>query len=232
MQFKAWKIENNHFVKEEFSENKFCRLIRIKLKDIVNASIYIRGSMLELENPPECSDIDLYVIFEKKIDFTLLDQIKQRISSFGRTIDFHFYTTQNLSNNLPEMLLFHTRSLYINGPVIEYVKVKADKHLIHAYWKAYNVNFAPNIMYSNLRSRVCALKNLTRCFGLIKLIELNLFTRDIKECLDYAKKKENKIHQILKDNWNIVGQKKPMNLKEIKEYLMDYQNNNIEKKVH
>jgi hypothetical protein len=78
-------------------------------------------------------------------------------------------------------------------------------------------------MLSSLRSRVCALKNLTRCFGLINLIENRIFSRDIDECLNYAKIKDNLIYEMLIKNWSILDIREPMILRDVKNYLVNYQ---------
>ena len=67
-----------------------------------------------------------------------------------------------------------------------------NSEFVLTHFKRYNPSFAPDLMYSDLRSRVCALKNLTRCFGLISLIENGIFSRNIDECLILAKVKDKK----------------------------------------
>ena len=91
--------------------------------------------------------------------------------------------------------------------------------MLVSHWNAYNPDFAPDIMFSTVRSRVCALKNLTRCFGLLSLFERRIFTRDIQECLSAAKDLDVGIYNELEYNWGIVDVKQPLFLKKIKDYL-------------
>jgi len=114
------------------------------------------------------------------------------------------------------------RSLYLVGEQMPAEQITIDIALINSFWKAYNPSFPPDLMFSNRVSRVCALKNLTRCFGLISFIEHGNFTRDIDECLSYAKRYDENIYQLLIHNWSMVDFRQPLPLKEIKNYLVSY----------
>ena len=135
----------------------------------------------------------------------------------------HLIRFNSLDYDIPNRLLLNNRSIHIGGPQIQIKPVELNHEMITQHWKVYNPSFTPDVMLSTLRSRVCALKNLTRCFGLINLIENRFFSRDIDECLNYAKIKDNLIYEMLIKNWSIVDIREPMILRDVKEYLINYQ---------
>ena len=126
-----------------------------------------------------------------------MKDIYGRLEYLKRPIDLYWITQQNLNNDIPQNLLFSTSSIQLSGPEISTIKVMYNSEFVLTHFKRYNPSFAPDLMYSDLRSRVCALKNLTRCFGLISLIENGIFSRNIDECLILAKVKNKKIYDLL-----------------------------------
>lgn len=218
-----WEIKNKRFAKQQFSANQLCVSIANLLEVFEAVSFYLRGSMIEHENPHINADIDLYVIHQlNNFPRETALEIIARLSNLHRFIDLHIFNQKEINLDLPNRLLLYSRSIHILGPEIKFQPITIDRNMIEMHWKAYNPNFAPDIMHSSVRSRVCALKNLTRCFGLISLIERNIFTRDIRECLDYAKTFDEAIHLNLIENWDIVDFNKPLYLRGIKEFLMRY----------
>lgn len=217
-----WEIKNNKFLRQQLPANHTCYSIANSIKGYKSLSFYLRGSLLEQETPHANADIDLYVIH--KLNYLpreiALDIVK-RLSDFNRFVDLHIFNRNELNIDLPNRLLLCSRSIHIGGPEIILEPVNADSKMIDEHWKAYNPYFAPDIMYSSVRSRVCALKNLTRCFGLISLVKKGIFTRDIQECISYAKSLNHEIYNCLQYNWNIVDVKEPLNLKPIKEFLLN-----------
>lgn len=218
-----WGIKNNRFTKKQFSANPLCVSIANSLKGFESMTFYLRGSMIEHETPHIKADIDLYVIHQKSyLSREIAMEIVTRLSYLNRFIDLHIFNQNEIKLDLPNSLLLYSRSIHILGPKIKFQPIVLDHDLIEMHWKTYNPNFSPDIMHSSVRSRVCALKNLTRCFGLISLIERKIFMRDIQECLDYAKTYDKAMHQNLIDNWDIVDFRKPLYLREVKEFLIRY----------
>lgn len=223
-----WVIKNNRFTKQQFSANPLCVSIANLLESFEDVSFYLRGSMIENESPHINADIDLYVIHKQNyLPREKAMEIITKLSFLNRFIDLHIFNENDIKLDLPNRLLLYSRSIHLFGPEIKFQPIKIDQNMIELHWKAYNPNFAPDIMYSSVRSRVCALKNLTRCFGLISLIENKIFTRDIQECIDYAETFDKTIHQYLLDNWNLVDYQKPMYLSKIKEFLMRYHHEHL-----
>lgn len=196
------------------------------LKEFETFSFYLRGSLIEQKNPYRNADIDLYLIHQRNFfpRENALD-IVSRLSNFKRFVDLHIFNQKELERDLPNKLLLFSRSIHVSGPEIKWEPVIADFNFIFQHWKAYNPGFVPEIMYSSVRSRVCALKNLTRCFGLISFIQKRIFTRDIQECLSYAKNLNYDVFICLEYNWSIVDFKEPLNLKPIKDFLLNAKTN-------
>lgn len=228
-----WEIKNNRFTKQQLSGNQFCLSVAKLLEGFESLSFYLRGSMIEDETPHINADIDLYVIHQLNyLPREKSTEIIARLSCFNKFIDLHIFNQNELNLDLPNRLLLYSRSIHILGPEIKFQPIAIDQNMIEMHWKAYNPNFAPDIMFSSVRSRVCALKNLTRCFGLISLIERKVFTRDIQECIDYAETLDKEIHLYLIGNWKIVDFNKPLYLREIKEFLIRYHQGYLKKTAH
>lgn len=219
-----WQILNNQFPVFNYSSNENIELIRQRIFAIPNVTIHVRGSVLEETVLNKFADLDLYIIFQSKyINQEYIEDLKKSLFFFGRKVDIHGFTYDRLLRTPVENFLFHKMSYYITGEKLETNNIIIDNNLIISFWKAYNPSYGPNVMYNNRTSRVCALKNLTRCFGLINLIENGIFSRNIAMCLKYAEQKDNFIYDLLIENWSIVDIQKPLMLKIIKDYLTSYQ---------
>lgn len=200
-----WIIKDNIFLANHCTPNKNVKLIANALKNFKLNSIYLRGSIIDNKPIHQNADIDLYIIHnDAYINRGEVLDIVESLKHLNRFVDMHLIRFNSLDYDIPNRLLLNNRSIHIGGPQIQIKPVELNLEMITQHWKAYNPNFAPDIMYSSVRSRVCALKNLTRCFGLISLIEKKIFTRDIQECLDYAETFDKTIYQYLLNNWNLV----------------------------
>lgn len=200
-----WIIKDNIFLANHCTPNKNVKLIANALKNFKLNSIYLRGSIIDNKPIHQNADIDLYIIHnDAYINRGEVLDIVESLKHLNRFVDMHLIRFNSLDYDIPNRLLLNNRSIHIGGPQIQIKPVELNHEMITQHWKAYNPNFAPDIMYSSVRSRVCALKNLTRCFGLISLIEKKIFTRDIQECLDYAETFDKTIYQYLLNNWNLV----------------------------
>ena len=218
-----WIIKDNIFLANHCTPNKNVKLIANALKNFKLNSIYLRGSIIDNKPIHQNADIDLYIIHnDAYINRGEVLDIVESLKHLNRFVDMHLIRFNSLDYDIPNRLLLNNRSIHIGGPQIQIKPVELNLEMITQHWKAYNPNFAPDIMYSSVRSRVCALKNLTRCFGLISLIEKKIFTRDIQECLDYAETFDKTIYQYLLNNWNLVDYQRPMYLSKIKEFLTHY----------
>ena len=218
-----WTIKDGIFRQTEFEVNPIVEAITGCLSNFSKHSIYLRGSMLESKCPHPNADIDICLIHEAQyISRNEALEIAGSLQHLGRMVDLHLFTPEDLLRDIPNRLLLYATSRHITGKILEIPAVNADQEMMLQHWKIYNPGFAPDVMYSTRRSRVCALKCLTRCFGLISLAEQGVFSRDISFCMDFAKKLNREIHQRLRETWEIVDLKKPLNLKEIKEFLLEY----------
>ena len=218
-----WKNINGLFPDLEFSPNANIESLLHFIPSNPEATVHVRGSFLEECIPSIQADIDLYIIFHSTtINVEYIELVKKSLTDFERIIDIHGFTLNRIQRTPVEFFLFQTMSYYLCGKEIGKQKIKIDSNLIRALWDAYNPEFAPDILYSNRLSRVCALKNLTRCFGLISLIESGVFSRNIAICLGYAKVQNIEIFNHLMSCWDNVDQNKPLYLGVIKKYLVNY----------
>jgi hypothetical protein len=209
------------FRKQDLKPNAISSSIAAHLQENQEISFYLRGSILESEQPHVNADIDLYILHnDKKIELNFISYLLDELSIYKRYIDLHIIELKKLDKDIPNRLLLYCRSLHLKGPKIIFSPVYADASMLVSHWYAYNPEFAPDIMFSSIRSRVCALKNLTRCFGLLSLYKRGVFTRDIQECLSYAKYLDDGIGRELEFNWNQVEIRQPLFLKNIKRFLV------------
>ena len=223
------KIKDGMIVKKYLQENEFCRSLKSELRSFKNYSFYLRGSMVESDNPHINADIDLYLIHKNGIIKEDIDLLLSNMAKYNRPVDLHIFNVKDFEDEIPNRLLLNTRSLHLAGPEVNFESVKVNPEMILQHWLCYNPDFAPDIMFSSVKSRVCALKNLTRCFGLINLIEEGYFTRDIPECMGISKNLNKTVYKKLADNWSIVDFQEPLYLKVIKDFIIDYKNEYLRK---
>jgi hypothetical protein len=222
-----WEVIDGIFIKRDVRCNELTNSLKKILSPFYEHSIYIRGSLIEQSNPHPKADMDIYILHkDKNILKKFTDEVLQQLSHYKRAIDLHVISLDQLANDIPNRLLLSTSSIHIVGDKIEFQPVYSDEKMLASHWKVHNPDFAPDIMYSTVKSRVCAMKNLTRCFGLLRHSYGYGFTRDIRECLEFAKLIDKKTYKYLINNWEIVEFKVPMELKEIKRYLK-YQRSQI-----
>jgi hypothetical protein len=215
-----WEVIDGIFIKRDVRCNEMTNSLKKILSPFHEHSIYIRGSMIEQSNPHYNADMDIYILHkDKNILKKYTDEVLHKLSHFNRAIDIHVIPLHQLANDIPNRLLLSTSSIHIAGDEIEFQPVASDEKMLASHWKVYNPEFAPDIMYSTVKSRVCAMKNLTRCFGLLQYSDGYGFTRNINECLEFAKTVDEITYNNLINNWEIVDFKVPMELKEIKRYL-------------
>jgi len=219
-----WTIKDGLFERKYLQENEFCSSLKCDLIPFNKYSIYLRGSMVEDDNPHLNADIDIYIIHKNGIIKKDIERLLYDLSKYNRPVDLHIFHANDFEEEIPNRLLLNTGSIHLTGPKVTFEPVEANQEMIMQHWILYNPGFAPDIMYSSVKSRVCALKNLTRCFGLISLIENHSFTRDIPDCLDIAKTINKGIYEKLAENWSIVDFQKPMYLKLIKDFVIGYKN--------
>jgi len=218
-----WVISNNVFQRHCFLQNPWINLLADKLKKYDLYSFYLRGSLIEGKPLHPKADIDLYLIYPQSfISRHEVLSVLECLDSFNRYVDLHLICYNRLNHDIPNRLLLHARSIHVTGAELHFNPVEFNNEMIAQHWLAYDPSFAPDVMYSTVRSRVCALKNLTRCFGLINLMENTIFSRDIQECMEFAKKMDEHVHDMLFYNWSIVDLQIPLELREIKEYLLAY----------
>ncbi|MFM7662732.1 MAG: hypothetical protein ACKO6A_08710 [Bacteroidota bacterium] len=182
-----WQIEGEHFI---FPEHlKVIKSIRGNgIKNLISSldngiQIFLRGSLLENEEPFKKADIDLFVIYE---DSSQLQRLKETFHSEDN-FDIKLLQRCNFQDNYVFNALLQCRSLQICGEEYYRTKIKADKQFAWEHWIQYCPVNVPQIINTTDRLALIHFKTLTRCFGVLSFLRFRKFTRDISECINIAK---------------------------------------------
>jgi hypothetical protein len=216
-----WLISNEFFERANISPNDLCRQASLLLSEFDSElSFYIRGSLVEESDPHPQADLDLIAVCDSRWRSRgLAPQVVERLSVLGKAVDLQLVDLPLLSVHIPQRLLLCCRGLHIAGRTFKIPPVRFDRAMVDAHWQVYNPEFAPDVMEHSPRSRVCAMKNLTRCVGLIMLTNEGRFTRHIQTCVDYASAVDSSLYESLMEMWAIVDERRPLHLKTIKGIL-------------
>jgi hypothetical protein len=216
----SWEVFNNRFTPSNFETNGIVNELKLILSEFKQFSFSVRGSILEEIIPHPNADIDLFLIYHTNtFDYSILTQLNYKLSYLKRYIDWHIFNPKELEAHIPNALLYSVRSHFLCGPLFTIECPVINDKFFLTHWKAYDPYFVPDVMYSTQISRVSALKNLTRCFGLIRLKNGGFFTRNINECLSYVRDNHNVIYSDLIIAWENADLKIPLQFKNIKDYL-------------
>ena len=182
-----WQIEGEHFI---FPEHlKVIKSIRgNEIKNQISlldngTQIFIRGSLLENEEPFKKADVDLFVIYE---DSSHLQRLKETLHNEDN-YDIKLLQRCNFQDNYVFNALLQCRSLQICGEEYYRTKIKADKQFAWEHWIQYCPFNIPQIINTADRLALIHFKALTRCFGVLSFLRFRKFTRDISECINIAK---------------------------------------------
>ena len=182
-----WQIEHEHFIfpgelKQIKSEKG--KSINEILGNIDNGTqIFLRGSLLENEEPFKKADVDLFVIYE---DISQLQRLKETLH-IEDNYDIKLMQRYNFQDNYVFNALLQCRSLQICGEEYYRTKIKADKQFAWEHWVQYCPAAIPNNINTSDRFALIHFKLLTRCFGVLFFLRFRKFTRDISECINIAK---------------------------------------------
>lgn len=221
-----WDTANGCFIPFAIEKNLTC----VQLERMVaglsppqGTSLYLRGSILEEVNPHPSADIDIILVCDEQHPAErFINQLLEQLSKLGRDVDLSILSEADARLNIPHRLLLHTRSVRLWGKMREFDPVAANLVTMKAHLCAYAPSFPPDIFVASLRSRVSALKNLTRCFGVFMFVDGGRFTRDIITCIDYACSLKKDVGEMLRNAWRDVEIRKPIELKPIKQFICEY----------
>lgn len=182
-----WQIRNGGFVFPDYLEKIYSvpgRKIEEAMKNSGTAlQIFLRGSLLENEEPFKKADVDLFVIYE---DISQLQRLKETLHSEDN-YDIKLMQRYNFQDNYVFNALLQCRSLQICGEEYYRTKIKADKQFAWEHWVQYCPAAIPDIINTTDRLALIHFKLLTRCFGVLFFLRFRKFTRDISECINIAK---------------------------------------------
>jgi len=182
-----WQIEGEHFIFPEYL--KVIKSLRgNEIKNLISSlnngtQIFLRGSLLENEEPFKKADIDLFVIYENSSQLQRLKEILHNEDNY----DIKFLQRRNSQDNYVFNALLQCRSLQICGEKYYRIKIKADKQFAWEHWIQYCPVNLPKIINTSDRLALIHFKTLTRCFGVLSFLRFRKFTRDISECINFAK---------------------------------------------
>jgi predicted nucleotidyltransferase len=193
-----WPIENGVFIipKHLVIRSEIGKVIQQSCNTLTNGTqVFIRGSMLECDQPFKHSDIDLCVIYD---NYAQVEELKQILPS-GLFYDVQLVKRNHVSNDFVYNALLNCRSLQIAGDAFCNLPVNADKDFALKHWIKYCPSTIPSILTHDNTFSLIYFKQLTRCFGVISFLKYGLFTRDIDECIVIAKKESIDLGQQLND---------------------------------
>ncbi len=221
-----WDTADGFFIPFSTEHNQAC----VQLERIVaglslpkNASLYLRGSILEEAQPHPSADIDIIMVCDnQRPDEMFIKQLLEQLSILDRDVDLSILSAAEAQRSIQHRLLLHTRSVRLCGKARHFDPVAANLDTMKAHLCAYAPSFPPDIFVASLRSRVSALKNLTRCFGVFMFVAGGRFTRDVPTCIEHACALKQDIGQMLRSAWRDVEIRKPIELKAIKQFICGY----------
>jgi len=170
---KFWRVRDGLFAPIALAANEFARELtgRLSAVNLGGASTYLRGSLLEHIAPHANADLDLIVIWGNDPPTrTVIEALQEHVREFNRALDLSVLSETQIHRHVPQRLLLHTRAFRVNGPEKRFAPVRADVETMKYHFAAYAPWFPPDEMWASTRSRVSALKNLTRCFGVLSFI--------------------------------------------------------------
>ena len=164
-----WDVENGVFAPFHLKPNGFSEELLQLISPVAfpeDATLYFRGSLLEEENPHPAADLDLALVSQGlRANGELVREIVESVSALGKQVDLSVMSLDQLKCSLPMRLLLHTRAVKLHGQEYSLEPVPATMETVAAHLTAYAPSFPPDVFVASVRSRVSALKNLTRCFG-------------------------------------------------------------------
>ena len=221
-----WDVENGVFAPFHLKPNGFSEELLQLLSPVAfpeDATLYFRGSLLEEENPHPAADLDLALVSQGlRPNGQLVREIVESVSALGKQVDLSVMSLDQLKCSLPMRLLLHTRAVKLHGQEYSLEPVPATMETVAAHLTAYAPSFPPDVFVASVRSRVSALKNLTRCFGCFSFADGGRFTREISACLRYADELDPVMGRHLRFLWANIEVNKPLDLGPVKVFIAAY----------
>ncbi len=231
----VWKYKEGYFLPVDWSVINLSNeaekiIVALQNSPVQNASVLLRGSIIEQSKPHFAADIDILILTENlrklRFDFSAL-------TKFGRFLDI---VCIDISNERDEVLytLARTRSIHICGNKFSNGKIKVSKQLLVDHWLKYAPFRLPNILSSVKNRRLSEVKQIIRSVGIIYFLKYNKFSRDIRTCINWAKIESKEIGEEVEQLFKTVSSNKQttFDIRKIKAWLKfnfySHINNNLE----
>ena len=217
-----WPIENGVFIIPKhlsIIRSEIGKVIQQCCNTLANGTqVFIRGSMLECDQPFKYSDIDLFVIYD---NYSQVEKL-QDLLPYGYFYDVQLINRNHDSNDFVYNALVQCRSLQIAGDAFSYLPVNADRVFALKHWIKYCPSVIPSTITYDKTFALIYFKQLARCFGVISFLKYGLFTRDIDECIAIAKKESIELGQLLEEVRFLLEQRMDftVDIQKVKHFLM------------
>ena len=145
-----------------------------------NASLLLRGSILEQARPHPEADLDIMIVTEDRraasVDLSELETI-------GRSVD------AVLVEGDRDRVLWaaaYTRALHVGGTPHTPRPIPLDRQLLVDHWLKYSAFSLPPVLRSQGLRRLAEVKRVLRAIGLVYGLQTGRFSRDLHTCLKAA----------------------------------------------
>ena len=150
---------------------------------VENASLLLRGSILEQALPHPGADVDVIILTKDRrkasVDLSALQ-------SFGRPVDA---VLVEHGSRTPDSVLWAaacTRALFVAGTPHQSRPITLDRQLLVDHWLKYSAFSLPSILRTQGLRRLAEVKQVIRSIGLVHGLERQRFSRDLQTCLDWS----------------------------------------------
>lgn len=148
-------------------------------------SVYLRGGSVERVVPHPRADIDLVVV--GPLAARAVGAMLQRaLHGEGRPVEVTHLSYSELADDVVHRVLLSTRARCVTGLPLELQLVPATDAVVWAFWQRYSAFVVTPRAGTHPLRRVCELKQLTRCYGVVQWFVDGVFTRDVAACLEFA----------------------------------------------
>ena len=150
---------------------------------VENASLLLRGSILEQARPHPGADVDIMILTE---DRRKASADLSALSAFGRPVDAILVEH---GSRAPDPVLWAaacTRALYVAGTPHRSRPITLNRQLLVDHWLKYGAFSLPSILRSQGLRRLAEVKQVIRSIGLVHGLERQRFSRDLPTCLDWS----------------------------------------------
>ena len=183
-----WAVNNGYFSPFDIDYNQISEEGLIFIQNVERLPfqdpLFVRGSLIESQNPFHLSDVDIIVIHSQEDRHQAAHKL-QRLTH--RTLDIKWLSREEFDRDLTQRALATHRSIQIAGPRLILSPIPTDFDFIWEHWCTYFPMGLPKKLHSEDPFGLIFMKHVIRCFGVLSFMENpKCFTRDIDQCLHIA----------------------------------------------